>query len=128
LRVFELGRPVLAAALLFGWGHGAAAATPWSGDAHASVQLFTATRATATVDTGLEIRRAPGWHAYRRSTADAGIRPNIEFAGSKDLARPEIARPARYSPQDLETAGYEQHLDLPIAPILAAPPRPLVLR
>ena len=57
----------LAAALMLGWSHEAsAAATAWVGDDHAAARLITAAKATgssSTVDAGLEIRLAPGWHA-----------------------------------------------------------------
>jgi suppressor for copper-sensitivity B len=129
-----LGGPILAAALVLGSGPGpAAAATPWVGDAHAAARLITAATATgsaATVEAGLEIRLAPGWHGYWRSPGDAGIPPSVDFAGSTNLAHAEIAWPAptRFSAQGLETAGYEQDVVLPIALTLALPGRPLELR
>jgi suppressor for copper-sensitivity B len=128
-----LGGPILAAALVLGWGPGAAAAaTPWVGDAHAAARLITATTPTGpatAVEAGLEIRLAPGWHAYWRSPGDAGIPPSIDWAGSTNLARAETAWPAptRFSVQGLETAGYEQDVVLPIALTPAQPGRPLAL-
>jgi suppressor for copper-sensitivity B len=128
-----LGGQVLFAALVAGWGHGAAAATPWVGDAHAAARLITAATATgsaATVSAGLEIRLMPGWHAYWRSPGDAGIPPSIDFAGSANLGHAEIAWPAptRFSIQGLETVGYEREVVLPIALTLAQTRRPLDLR
>ncbi len=69
-----------------------------------------------TIEAGLEIRLAPGWHAYWRSPGDAGIPPSIDWAGSENLSRAEIAwpAPARYSLQGFETAGYRDHVVLPI--------------
>jgi suppressor for copper-sensitivity B len=121
------------AALAVGWPMGAyAAATGWVGDAHAAARLITATEATgsgSTIEAGLEIRLAPGWHAYWRSPGDAGIPPSIDWAGSDNLARAEIAwpAPARYSLQGFETAGYENHVVLPITLSLVRPGRPLHL-
>ena len=112
LRSLGLRVAVLAAALVLGRAHAAAAATPWSGDAHAAVRLITAVTATgsaSTVEAGLEIRLMPGWHVYWRSPGDAGIPPSIEWAGSTNLAHAQIAWPAptRFSVQGLETAGYD---------------------
>ncbi len=123
----------LTAALMFGSPHGAvAAATGWVGDDHAAARLITAVEATGsgpTVDAGLEIRLAPGWHAYWRSPGDAGIPPSIDWAGSGNLARTEIAwpAPARLSLQGFETAVYEHHVVLPITLTLARPGAPLKL-
>ena len=109
-----------------------AAATGWVGDNHAAARLITATEATGSasaIEAGLEIRLAPGWHTYWRSPGDAGIPPSIDWAGSDNLAHAEIAWPApqRWSLQGFETAGYENHVVLPIALTLAQPGRPVVL-
>ena len=123
----------LAAALVLGGATAAlAAATGWVGDEHAAARLIAATDATgsaATVEGGLEIRLAPGWHAYWRSPGDAGIPPSIDWAGSGNLAQAKIAWPAprRYSLQGFETAGYQDHVVLPIALTLARPGEALVL-
>jgi suppressor for copper-sensitivity B len=103
-----------------------AAATGWAGDAHAAARLIAAQNAVggaASLEAGLEIRLAPGWHAYWRSPGDAGIPPSIDWAGSQNLAHAAIAWPApqRYSLQGFETAGYRDHVVLPIALTLAQP-------
>jgi suppressor for copper-sensitivity B len=134
LRRFIWVRAVLALALIPGFEDGArAAATPWQGDAHAAARLITAATATgsaSTVAAGLEIRLAPGWHSYWRSPGDAGIPPSLDWAGSKNLVRATISWPApsRFSVQGFETAGYENHVVLPLALTLAEPGRPLELR
>ncbi len=133
LRIFAWHSAVIAAALLLGWGADAsAAATPWTGDAHAAARLTTATDATgsaATVEAGLEIRLMPGWHIYWRSPGDAGIPPSLDFAGSGNLAHAEILWPAptRFSVAGLETAGYVNRVVLPIRLTLARPSQPLDL-
>ena len=133
LRRLWLSGAVLAVGLVFGWPAGGfAAATGWVGDSHAAARLITATEATGSasaIEAGLEIRLAPGWHTYWRSPGDAGIPPSIDWAGSDNLAHAEIAWPApqRWSLQGFETAGYENHVVLPIALTLAQPGRPVVL-
>ncbi len=134
MRFFGLSSPALAALLtLVTPAAGFAAATGWVGDDHAAARLITAVGATgsaATVEAGLEIRLAPGWHAYWRTPGDAGIPPSIDWAGSHNLAQARIAWPApnRYSLQGFETAGYQDHFVLPIGLTLARPGRPLELR
>lgn len=121
------------AGLVFGFPLAAfAAATGWVGDDHAAARLVTATDAVgsaATIDAGLEIRLVPGWHAYWRSPGDAGIAPAIDWAGSGNLGHAEIAWPAptRYSLQGFETAGYQQHIVLPIMVAPARPGQPVAL-
>ena len=111
----------------------AVAATGWVGDDHAAARLIAATDATgsaATVEAGLEIRLMPGWHAYWRTPGDAGIPPSIDWAGSDNLKHAEIAwpAPARYSLQGFDTAGYQDHVILPMTVTLARPGQPLDLQ
>ena len=129
----RLGGAVLVAALVLclplkAW----AAATGWIGDDHAAARLITATDAVGTataVEGGLEIRLMPGWHAYWRTPGDAGIPPSIDWAGTVNLKQADIAwpAPARYSLQGFETAGYRDHLVLPITAALLRPGQPLDL-
>ncbi len=103
-----------------------AAATGWVGDEHAAARLISAADATGsgkTVEAGLEIRLAPGWHAYWRTPGDAGVPPSIDWSGSENLAQADIAwpAPARYSLQGFETAAYRDHVVLPITATLNNP-------
>jgi suppressor for copper-sensitivity B len=128
-----LSGAVLTAALLLCLPRVAvAAATGWVGDDHAAARLVTAADAVGTaktVEAGIEIRLAPGWHAYWRTPGDAGIPPSVDWTGSENLARADIAWPApsRYSLQGFETAGYRDHVLLPVALILAQPGRPVAV-
>jgi len=130
LAVFLL---LLLAAALAAPRPAAAAATPFQGDEHAAARLITAVQATgsaAGLDAGLEIRLAPGWHAYWRTPGDAGVAPLISWQGSENLAGAEISWPApqRFSLDGLETAGYEGDVVLPIAIKLAHPGERTTLR
>ena len=107
-------------------GPSVAAATDWIGDAHAAARLITAVEGAGSsteLDAGLQIRLAPGWHAYWRTPGDAGLAPSIDWKGSKNLASMMIAWPAphRFSLNGLETQGYENGVVLPIAVTLAHP-------
>jgi suppressor for copper-sensitivity B len=109
-----------------------AAATGWVGDGHAAARLVTASDVVGTakkVEAGIEIRLAPGWHAYWRTPGDAGIPPSVDWSGSENLVRADIAWPApsRYSLQGFETAAYRDHVLLPVALTLAQAGRPLAV-
>ena len=109
-----------------------AAATGWVGDRHAAVRLITAEQATGAmraVDAGLQIRLAPGWHAYWRTPGAAGIPPSINWARSRNLRRATMAWPAprRFPLDGLQTYGYESGVVLPLALRLTDPTAPLVL-
>nr|MDA8249629.1 protein-disulfide reductase DsbD family protein [Rhodospirillales bacterium] len=109
-----------------------AAATPWVGDRHAAVRLITAEQATgamSTVDAGLQIRLAPGWHAYWRTPGAAGIPASVTWAGSRNLRSAALSWPAprRFPLEGLQTYAYETGVVLPIALRLADPSAPLVL-
>src|SRR6516162_694801 len=114
-------------------GAARAAATAWVGDEHAAARLVTAVEATGSgrrIDAGLEIRMAPGWHTYWRTPGDAGIPPEIDWTGSTNLARAEIAWPAptRLSEHGLESYVYPDHALAPITIELARPGESLSLR
>jgi suppressor for copper-sensitivity B len=110
-----------------------AAASDWVGDEHAAARLVAATEAAGnavTVDGGLEIRLAPGWHTYWRTPGDAGIPTVIDWSGSDNLASAVIAWPAptRLTLQGLENYVYLDRVLLPIALRPAEPGKPLRLR
>lgn len=109
-----------------------AAATNWVGDDHSAARLIIASDAVGSakqIDAGLEIRLAPGWHAYWRSPGDAGVPPSIDWTGSANLKRADISwpAPARYSLQGFETAAYRDRVVLPIGLTLDHPGRALAL-
>lgn len=109
-----------------------AAATGWIGDAHAAARLITAVEATGSsirLDAGLQIRLAPGRHAYWRTPGEAGIAPSIDWKGSENVAGTAISWPAprRFSLDGLETQGYENGVVLPIVVTPVHPGEPVLL-
>ena len=124
----------IAATLLAGMPNSVyAAATDWVGNAHATARLITAVTATGSdfrIDAGLEIKMAPGWHAYWRTPGDAGFAPAIDWKQSLNVAQAKIAWPAptRLSIEGLETYVYPDHVLLPVVVTLSDPGHPLVLR
>lgn len=123
---------VAAAAISLAPGPARAAASGWVGDRHAKVRLVTAEQATGStrmVDAGLEIRLAPGWHAYWRDPGAAGIPTSIDWHGSQNLAAATVDWPAprRFVIAGLQSYGYKGQVVLPIAASVQRPGAPLML-
>jgi suppressor for copper-sensitivity B len=96
-----------------------AAAGAWIGDNRVAVRLITATdhlAAGMTLEAGLEFRFAKGWHGYWRTPGDAGIAPMVDWSGSENIQRDEIAWPApsRLVIEDLQNSVYADHVVLPV--------------
>jgi suppressor for copper-sensitivity B len=116
-------RPDLVALLSIGlasWTDVAAhaAATAWVGDNRVAVRLIVASDhlATGSLDAGLEFRFAKGWHGYWRTPGDSGIAPMVDWSGSENILREEIAWPApsRLVIEDLQNGVYADHVVLPV--------------
>jgi suppressor for copper-sensitivity B len=106
-------------AALPGWhAHAATPETDWFVTDQGRARLVSGVTSTGqeTVPLGLEFELAPHWKIYWRSPGDAGYPPQLDWAGSENLAKAELGWPAptRFSVLGLETAGYEGHVVLPI--------------
>ena len=106
-----------------------AAVTDWVGDSHAAVRLITATDSVAadsTIEAGLEFRFAKGWHGYWRTPGDTGLAPLIDWSGSENIARHDVAWPAprRLVIEDLQNSVYDNHVVLPVKLSLEKPGAP----
>ncbi len=113
--------------------HSRAATSAWIGDAHAKARLVTAVEAVGsgtTVDAGLEIQMAPGWHTYWRTPGDAGIPTTVDWSGSGNLASSSVDWPAptRLTLSGLENYVYLDRVLLPMTLRLAEPGKPTRLR
>ena len=111
---------VLLSALVVAWTNAAhAAASDWIGDRHVAVRLITAADsvgANSTLEAGLEFRFAKGWHGYWRTPGDAGVGPVIDWSGSENISRHDVAWPApsRLVAEDLQTLVYDNDVVLPV--------------
>ncbi|CCD91515.1 putative suppressor for copper-sensitivity B; protein-disulfide reductase [Bradyrhizobium sp. ORS 375] len=65
---------------------------------------------------GLDVRLGTGWHTYWRSAGDAGAPPEFDWAGSANVADVTVEWPAprRFSEQDIDTFGYDEHVLFPL--------------
>ena len=110
-----------------------AAATAWVGDAHAAVRLVTGGTHVGegrTLEAGLEFRFSPGWHGYWRTPGDAGLPPMIDWSGSDNVIRGDVAWPAptRLVVQGLQNGIYTGHVILPATLVLKTPGQPATIR
>ncbi|MGY4309276.1 suppressor for copper-sensitivity B [Bradyrhizobium sp. USDA 4369] len=65
---------------------------------------------------GLDVRLGTGWHTYWRSAGDAGAPPDFDWSGSRNVADVTIEWPAprRFTEQDIDTFGYDEHVLFPL--------------
>lgn len=75
------------------------------------------------------IRMAPGWHTYWRVPGDAGIPPELDWSGSRNLAAVayEWPRPTVFDSGGIQTFGYAGALVLPVRLTPRDPAAPLEL-
>jgi len=76
---------------------------------------------------GMRIELAPGWKTYWRSPGDAGVPPQIDWTGSKNLRSAEIRwpTPSIFDEEGLRTIGYKHEVVLPLELTPQAPGRPI---
>ncbi|MBE1236416.1 thioredoxin family protein [Phaeovibrio sulfidiphilus] len=107
-------------------------ASAWSDSPEARVRLTAATRTLgAQTDSllGVEFDLKPGWNIYWRDPGDAGLPPEFDWSGSKNLADARVLWPVprRFSFAGMETAGYEGHVILPVVATIPDPAKALDL-
>jgi suppressor for copper-sensitivity B len=110
-----------------------AASGPWVTDGPVAGRLISAVNGTdipAALPLALDVRLEPGWKTYWRTPGDAGLAPQIDWAGSTNLAAATMDYPAphRFSVQGIETIGYDTEVTLPIRAIPTESGAPLVLK
>jgi len=108
-------------------------ASPWFETDQGKVRLIAAAPAVgdaSSVTLGLEFELAPRWKIYWRAPGDAGYPPQLDWAGSSNLAGVDIAWPApeRFSVLGLETVGYSGAVVLPMTARLVQAGQALALR
>jgi suppressor for copper-sensitivity B len=98
-------------------------ASDWGSTKQGQVRLLAAPGSGGVLRLGLQFQLQPGWKIYWRSPGDAGLPPEVDWAGSTNLAIGETSWPVpdRFSYAGLETFGYEGETVLPIAASLPVP-------
>ena len=103
-----------------------ARSTAWFEHDHGSVRLIAA-RSTVgdddTINLGLQFRMNSGWKIYWRSPGAAGFPPELDLAGSLNIAGYNMAWPVpeRFSVLNMETLGYKKEVVFPITATLFEP-------
>jgi DsbC/DsbD-like thiol-disulfide interchange protein len=78
----------------------------------------------------LELQLAPQWKTYWRSPGDAGIPPEFDWAGSRNVASVRFHWPAPsvFHTNGMQSIGYHDGLVLPIEVVAIDPSAPIRLR
>ena len=78
---------------------------------------------------GLRLVLEPGWKTYWRAPGDAGIPPEFDWAGSKNLGsvRVDYPVPAIYDVSGVRTIGYADEVVFPLTLTATDPARPIEL-
>ena len=99
---------------------GAEPASPWVKGFHTETRLVAGkldlgAEKSRTV-AGVHILLDKGWKTYWRSPGDAGIPPNFDWSGSKNVERAEVLWPAPRRLKDPagSSIGYESELVIPV--------------
>ena len=110
-----------------------AAAGAWWSTEQGSVRLISATNAVENsmdFHFGIHFRMKPGWKIYWRSPGDAGYPPQMDWAGSTNLAKVNTNWPVpiRFSVVGLETLGYKNEVVIPLNIIPLVPNKKIIAK
>lgn len=110
-------------------------ASAWSIGPFAAIRLVSGVAAvddSKSLPLGLQFHLQPGWKIYWRSPGDAGVPPQLNWAGSQNIdpVSAEILWPApeRFDAFGLTTAGYGGEITLPMQARTIDADRPADLR
>ena len=109
-----------------------AGASAWAEGDQARLRLLSASEAVgneAALQLGLEFQLRPSWKIYWRSPGDAGLPPDIDWSGSRNVASSGFRWPVphRFTLFGLDTFGYQGEVVLPLTVRLSEPGKPAEL-
>ncbi|MBL8709096.1 MAG: thioredoxin family protein [Rhodospirillaceae bacterium] len=128
---------ILAAAALLGLAQGLVAGPAMAAESartdQTAVRLISAVTATgdeSVLPFGVEIALQPGWKTYWRSPGDAGFPPDVDIAGSENVAAATLSFPVphRFELFGLQTFGYGERVVFPLAVTPQRPGAPVTLK
>ncbi len=106
--------------------------TPWDGDARSSVRTIAGARSAgaAYLRAGVEIRMMRGWHTYWRYPGDAGVPPQFNFDGSRNVKQVDVLWPApeRKIEGGGTSIGYSVGVVFPLRIVPVDKDKPVLLR
>jgi DsbC/DsbD-like thiol-disulfide interchange protein len=103
---------------LCGLAMAATAAGAWAGEIrHSEVRLLQGEFADNEWSAGVQIDLAEGWKTYWRMPGEAGIAPEFDWSGSRNVADVVVRWPApgRYHDASGETIGYAHRVVFPLS-------------
>lgn len=107
---------------------------PWVPADEADLRLVSAVAAVGPgmgrLSLGLEVKLAEGWRIYWRTPGAAGLPPQLDWAGSENLAAAVMAWPAphRFTAFGQESYGYRDHVLFPLTVTAERAGEPVSLR
>ncbi|MBU6474752.1 MAG: thioredoxin family protein [Alphaproteobacteria bacterium] len=80
------------------------------------IAAVTGTGDLKTIQAGVEIKLAQGWHTYWRTPGETGLAPAFDWAGSQNLRSADILWPAptRYDSFGIQDFGYKNAVVFPV--------------
>lgn len=107
-------------------------ASSWDGDARSGVRTIAGERPAGApyLRAGVEIRMTKGWHTYWRYPGDAGVPPQFNFAGSKNVKSVQVLWPAPHRKVDNggTSIGYSSGVIFPLRIVPQDSSKPVSLR
>jgi DsbC/DsbD-like thiol-disulfide interchange protein len=104
----------------------------WDGDTRSGVRLIAGAPKAGTpyLRAGVEIRLMRGWHTYWRYPGDAGVPPQFNFAGSRNVKHVEVQWPAPERMVDASgtSIGYSTGIIFPLRVVPQEAGKPVLLR
>jgi DsbC/DsbD-like thiol-disulfide interchange protein len=108
-----------------------AASSHWAEGTGVRVRLVTTGKPdeNGLIKGALDIDLAPGWKTYWRDPGDAGVPPQIDFSGSRNLSVVDVAYPAprRFNDAGGVWAGYKKPVRFGLVLKAADPSKPMEL-
>lgn len=115
---------------LFGLAVAAGGGAAWAGELrHSEVRLLQGEFADGEWSAGVQIDLAEGWKTYWRMPGEAGIAPEFDWSGSRNVADVVVRWPApgRYHDASGETVGYAHRVVFPLTVLPENPSEPVDL-
>jgi DsbC/DsbD-like thiol-disulfide interchange protein len=106
-------------------------ASSWDGDTRGAIRLIAgSSQEGSPLRAGIEIRLKLGWHTYWRYPGDAGVPPQFDFAGSRNVSAVTVQWPAprRMVEHGLSVIGYDESVILPLVIVPQNRAEPVTLR